>query len=204
MSTDLCVVLAADAVPSGGNIMEAALSFGVACSFPEDFNPLVDRGYIPCAINGVVAGFEYSFEQNEGVPPTSVRLVFSARANYVDYAAAAVAAASVALSSHGALFEDDDSSPLRGEEIRAWLQSVEFPSPEGETEPLRVPVSVVGPRGNSFLQLKLLPVKTRVILMKKLLETVETAMVPHDLRAPNSRFVLLVRDGHEILGVERV
>lgn len=67
---------------------------------------------------------------------------------------------------------------------------------------VRVPVTVQGPQGNSLLRLKLGKVPAGAHLMRALVQTIPLDRVPPALRAPNSQFVLVVRDAHEVVAVE--
>ncbi|MGE3605376.1 MAG: hypothetical protein AB7H94_18575 [Lautropia sp.] len=199
MSTTVTVHVPLGTLPTQGEIVGRALELGAVLQFPDGFDAARDDGYVPCVLCGQAAGFEYSAERRGA----SRRLTFEARSSYDDYAAAATVACAIALICGGSL-DDNDSPELAGDRLVEWYKTVELPVEVSETELLRVPVTVQGPQGNSLLRLKLGRVPPGAHLMRALVQTIPVEQVPVNLRQPNSRFVLLVRDAHEIVGIEPI
>jgi hypothetical protein len=204
MSTLLCVHSPTMALPNAEAIVSMLAELGISCAFPEGFAPGADSGLIPCTLNGQAAGFEFLLEQHGQHPQAGCTLTFESRSSALDYAAAALVAAAVARCCDGRLIEDEDLPTIQGDALLDWARAIDVPStPATEAQVIRVPVTVVGPRGNNLLQLKLGRVKSAVPLMTRLIGSIDLHRVPPDLRLPNSRFTILVHDGHEIVGVER-
>jgi hypothetical protein len=187
VSTIISAVVPSSFVTSEREIEECALRLGVKVHFPEGLNLLLDSGAVPCTINGQPASIELT---HDGVDAAgAVTLHFAARASYASFAACAYVASAVSILG-GGMVQDDDGQELGGQALVNWLKSVDPPEPETESNELRIEVSVVGPRGNGFLQLKLGRVPSGVHLARRLVESIQIEKVPPKLRAPNSRFVL--------------
>lgn len=197
MSTTIIVELPLGSWPTTGEIILRAQELGADLQFPQGFDVAADNGYVPCLLCGQAAGFEYSVQ---GLA-ASRELRFEARSSYNDYAAAATVACSLALICGGAL-NDEDSLDMAGDQLLEWFKTVALPIEAEESEILRVPVTVEGPQGNSLLRVKLGKVRPGVHLMRALVQTIPIEHVPHHLRLPNSQFLILVRDAHEIVGIE--
>lgn len=197
MSTTLAVSIPRDHWPSEADVVAQARELGAALQFPQGFDAATDSGHVPCVLSGRPAGFEYSAELNGAVR----ELRFESRSSYDDYAAAATVACAIALLCGGRL-GDEDAHEVSGDSVVDWFKTVELPAGAHDDPIVRVPVTVLGPQGNSLLRLKLGKVPSGAHLMRALLQTIPVDDVPPGLRQPNSQFVLLVRDAHEIVGIE--
>ena len=185
---------------SGGQIEQKARELGAQLSFPEGLNIASDFGLIPCVFNGQPAAFELSSDDTE---PGEMNVHhFESRSSYASFAAAAYFAASVCLIADGFL-RDEDGQEFSGLSLLNWLKSIEQPEPAPEPDELRIEASVVGPRGNGFLQLKLGRVPPGKYLMSRLVESIAIERVPPRLRTPNSRSTIVVRDASKIIAVEK-
>jgi hypothetical protein len=203
MSVSLSVELASLDIPTAADVIAIASAYGGRLSFPDGFDPTSDSGFVPCALNGESAGFEYIFETPTETDSPKIKLFFETRSSYASYAAAALVAGAMVILSNGYLLDEDGVS-LNPESIPAWLKTIELPEPGADEEFLRVPVTVVGPRGNNLLQLKLGKVRAGTHLMRRMVESIPVEKVPPKLRNPNARFTIVVRDAHEIIGVEPI
>ena len=200
MSTLVSSVVRRSASVSASQIAERAHELGVKVSFPEGLDLDSDSGLVPCVFNGQPAAFELTSDDDEAQGLRNLH--FEARVSYASFAACAYIAACVSLITGGVL-RDEDGQEFSGPTLMSWLESVEPPESEPDPDELRIEVSVVGPRGNGFLQLKLGRVPPGTHLARRLVESIEIDRVPPTLRAPNSRFVIVVRDASEIVAVEQ-
>ena len=196
MSTIIAVHAPLTKLPGIRSLMSALSKRGAQIVFPEGFHLEKDSGFVPCTLNGLDAGFEYS---QQALTAETRQLLFESRSAYAGYAASALLAGCLALRL-GAELEADDQLMTDEFSILGWLRDIELP--ESGDELLRVPVTVLGPRGNDLLQLRLGQYPAGAYLAKRLVESIPLQQVPPALRLPNSRFVLIVRDGHQIVGLE--
>lgn len=199
MSTLVSAVVPSTADAPASQIVEQAGRLGAALSLPEGLDIARDSGLVPCLLDGQQAAFE--FTRDEGESAGSAVLQFEARTSYASLVASAYVAASVAVLSGGHV-RDEDGRCYSGTALTDWLSSMELPVPESDANELRIEVRVVGPRGNGLLQLELGKVPPGAHLARRLVESIDVAMVPPALRIPNSRFVIAVRDASEIVSVE--
>ena len=203
MSITISVDLPSASIPALAEIVEVARSYGARLQFPDGFDPAQDLGFVVCTLNEQPAGFEMMRETEGDGPQSSIRLSFEARSSYAGFAAAAMVAGAMALLTNGTVInEEDDALDVR--DVPAWIRAMELPEPEAPDDLLKIPVTVVGPRGNTLLQLKLGKVRPGAHLARRLVESIPIENVPPGLRAPNSQFFILVRDAHEIVGVEPI
>lgn len=200
MFTLVSSVVCRSASVSASQIAEKAHELGVKVSFPEGIDLESDFGLVPCVFNGQPAGFELTSDGDEAEGLRTLH--FEARVSYASFAACAYVAACVSLIADGVL-RDEDGQAFSGPSLMSWLQSVEPPESEQAPDELRIEVSDVGPRGNGFLQLELGRVPPGTHLARRLVESIEIERVPPRLRAPNSRFIIVVRDASEIVAVEQ-
>ncbi|RTL46471.1 MAG: hypothetical protein EKK53_03795 [Burkholderiales bacterium] len=199
MSTLVSAVVPRDRAIAAADIQAQARELGADLSFPEGFDVIGGLGWVPCVLNGQPAGFERSCDDAETPGWQLVHL--ESRASYASHAACAFVAGSLALLTGGQV-RDEDGQTFSGPALTHWLATVELPEAAPDPATLRIEVSVVGPRGQGFLQLKLGRIPPGAHLMRNLVQSIDTDRVPAALRAPNSRFVLVIRDASEIVAVE--
>lgn len=199
MSTLVSAVVPRTLAISAEQIEACARGFEVEVSLPAGLDIETDFGVIPCVLNGQPAAFEFTCDREDG--EESMCLQLEARASYASFAACAYVAACISILG-GGVVRDEDGQEFGGTSLAAWLASIAPPEPETASDELRIEVSVVGPRGNGFLQLELGRVPPGAHLARRLVESIETERVPPRLRAPNSRFVIVVRDACEIVSIE--
>lgn len=199
MSLLVSALVPRDRRVSAADIQAQARQVGVELSFPEGLDLTDGLGVVPCLLNGQPAAFELSIDEADAPGMRAVQ--FEARASYASYAACAYVAACLCQLTGGQV-RDDDGPPMDGPTLTAWLAGIELPEAEQAGDELRIEVSVVGPRGNGFLQLKLGRVPAGTHLARRLVETIDIDKVPAAWRAPNSRFVIVVREASEIVAVE--
>lgn len=214
MAVTITVFLRSEHLVSGQRLTDVAHQMGLDLSFPSGFDPSSDFGYIPASVGSRSGGFEFSLQKLDAarldewalagavLDGRDLEASFEARSSAVDLEVASAAAGALCFATDG-LLSDDGEQPVPAEGAGAWIRSAIGDAPEQESAFLRVPAQVVGPSGNNFLKLKLGSVKSKIPLMKRLLESVEVHQVPLDLRAPNSRFWLVVEDGHKLIRIER-
>jgi hypothetical protein len=203
MSITITVDVPNPPIPALAEIVTVATSYGARLHFPAGFNPAKDLGFVPCMLNDQLSGFEVIREAETDGPQSQIRLSFEARSDYTGFAAAAIVSGAIALLTNGTLINEEDEV-LAVRDVPAWIRTIDLPEPGASDELLKIPVVVVGPRGNSLLQLKLGKVRPGAHLARRLVESIPIENVPPGLRAPNSRFIILVRDAHEIVGVEPI
>jgi len=200
MSTLVTALIPASFHPTEAAVIARAASLGASLYFPEGFHVDQDYGLVPCLLNQQAAAFELTHEETSSTADHR-GLHFEARASYASFAACAVVAATIALLADGQV-RDDDGEEIAGAQIEEWLQSIELPGSESDSDTLRIPVTVVGPRSNAFLQLRLEKVPAGAHLARRLVESIDVSLVPPHLRKPNSQFIIVVRDASEIVAVE--